>query len=124
MDLIDELIECLNSIDYSIFDEDFINGLLDCRDRDVFDTEWCRVDREISALKNEQSYSDEIKRAQDEIRKKSFMIIEHNIGSELSDYVSDDFGLIYDSLVLSYQDKWLNKLIEQYKNKKIPVGEL
>ena len=52
------------------------------------------------------------------------MIIEENIDSELSEYVSDDFGLIYDSLVLNYKDEWLNKLITAYKNKKIPAGEL
>lgn len=39
------------------------------------------------------------------------MIIADNIESELSDYVSDDFGVIYDSLVLIYKDPWLNKLI-------------
>lgn len=124
MDLVNELINCLNSINYSTLDEDFINGLLDSRDSYPFDTEWCRVDKEINALKNEQSYTNEIEKRQGEIREKVFMIVDQHIGSELSDYVSDDFGLIYDSLILNYQDKWLNKLIEQYKNKKVPSGEL
>ena len=42
MDLINELLNCLNSIDYDIFDEDYLNELLDSRDSTPFDTEWCR----------------------------------------------------------------------------------
>lgn len=87
-------------------------------------TEWCRVDKEINTLKNEKNYSDKLKTEHGKIRKKAFMIIEQNTGSELSYYVSDDFGLIYDILILNYQDEWLDKLIEAYKNKKIPAGEL
>ncbi|EES49427.1 hypothetical protein NE172_16715 [Clostridium botulinum] len=39
-------------------------------------------------------------------------------------YVSDDFGLIYDSLIVNYKDEWLNKFIREYKNRRIPAGEL
>ena len=124
MDLMNELLKCLNSIDYNIFDEDYLNELLDSRDSAPFDTEWCRVDEEIEVLKNAQSYTGENEEEQDKIREKAFMIIEENIEGELSEYVSDDFGLIYDSLVLNYKDEWLNKLITAYKNKKIPAGEL
>lgn len=124
MDLMNELLNCLNSIDYDTFDEDYLDELLDTRDSAPFDTEWCRVDEEIEALKNTQSYTDENEEEQGKIREKAFMIIEENIDGELSEYVSDDFGLIYDSLVLNYKDEWLNKLITAYKNKKIPAGEL
>ena len=124
MDLMNELLKCLNSIDYNIFDEDYLNELLDSRDSAPFDTEWCRVDEEIEALKNTQSYTDKNEEEQGNIREKAFMIIEENIDGELSEYVSDDFGLIYDSLVLNYKDEWLNKLITAYKNKKIPTGAL
>lgn len=124
MDLVNELLNCLNSIDYNTLDEDYLNELLDSRDSAPFDTEWCRVDEEIETLKNNQSYTSENEEEQGKIRKKAFMIIEENIEGELAEYVSDDFGLIYDSLVLNYKDEWLNKLITTYKNKKIPTGEL
>ena len=124
MDLMNELLKSLNSIDCNIFDEDYLNELLDSRDSDPFDTEWCRVDEEIEALKNTQSYTDKNEEEQGKIREKAFMIVEENIDGELSEYVSDDFGLIYDSLVLNYEDEWLNKLITAYRNKKIPAGEL
>ena len=76
MDLINELLNCLNSIDYDIFDEDYLNELLDSRDSTPFDTEWCRVDEEIEALKNTQSYTGKNEEEQGEIREKAFMIIE------------------------------------------------
>lgn len=124
MDLMKELLNCLSGIDYDIFDEEYLNELLDSRDSDPFDTQWYRVDDEIKALKNDQNYTDEIEEQQNKVREKAFIIIEQNLESELSEYVSDDFGLIYDSLVLNYKDEWLNKLIETYQNKKIPSGEL
>lgn len=124
MDLINELLNSLNCIDYDVFDEDHLNELLDSRDNDPFDTEWCRVDAEIKALRNDRNYTPEIKAEQSKIMEKAFMIVERNIQSELSEYVSDDFGLIYDSLVLNYKDEWLDKLIKSYKNKIIPSGEL
>ncbi len=124
MVLMNELLNCLNSIDYDIFNEDYLNELLDSRDSAPFDTEWCRVNEEIEALKHAQSYTSENEQEKDKIREKAFMIIEENIECELSEYVSDDFGLIYDSLVLKYKDEWINKLITTYKNKKIPAGEL
>ena len=71
-----------------------------------------------------KNYTDEIEKEQGKVREKAFMIIEQNTQSELSDYVSDDFGMIYDSLILNYKDEWLNRLIEMYKNKRIPSGEL
>lgn len=124
MDLMNELLNCLKCIDYDRFDIDYLNELLDSRDSASFNNEWCRVDREIEALKNSQSYTDEDEETQVKIREKAFMIIQQNTESELAAYVSDDFGLIYDSFILNYKDEWLDKVIEVYKNKKIPSGEL
>ncbi len=124
MDLINELLSALSDIDYSEFDEDTINDLLDSRDSDPFDAEWCRVSAEIEELKNDRNYTPKIGSQQSKIREKAFITVERNIQNELSEYVSDDFGLIYDSLVLNYKDEWLDKLIGSYKNKKIPSGDL
>lgn len=124
MELMAELLECLKNIDYDGFDEEDLDELLDRRDCAPFDTEWCRVNGEIEALKNDKNYTEEIEEEQGEIRERAFMIVEQAIESELAEYVSDDFGLIYDSLVLNYQDEWLQKLIESYKNKTIPAGKL
>lgn len=124
MDLVNEILNNLNSIDYETLDEDCLNELLDSRDSDPFDTEWCRVNEEIQMMKNDLNYTGENIEQQSRIREKAFMIIEENIGGELAEYISDDFGLIYDSLILNYKDDWLNKLIAAYKNKTIPTREL
>lgn len=116
------LLDCLRNIDYSQFDGDGINELLDLRDCEPFDSEWCRVDSEITRMKNQYNYT--FQNQQDQIRKEAFFIVESNAGSELADYVFDDFGLIFDSIVIGYKDEWLSKLIDTYHNGKIPCGNL
>ena len=122
--MINELLDCLRALDLSSFTEDDINDILDGRDDDDFDREWCRADREIESLKNEDNYTDIQEAEHDEICRQAFFIIEDKISSELSDYISDDFGLIYDSIATAYQDPWLSRLIEAYQNGRIPHGEI
>ena len=122
--MINSLLDSLRSLDFSSFTEDDINDILDGRDADEFDSEWCRVDSEIERLKNSENYTSLNQTEHDEICKKAFFIIEDKISSELSDYISDDFGLIYDSIVTGYNDIWLAKLVEAYQSGRIPNGEL
>lgn len=119
---IEILLDCLRNIDYSQFDDDSITELLNLRDCEPFDSEWCRVDSEITRMKNQYNYT--FQNQQDQIRKEAFFIVENNVGSELADYVSDDFGLIFDSMAVGYKDKWLSKLINMYRKGKIPYGNL
>ena len=122
--MINELLDCLRSLDAGSYTEDDINDILDGRDADEFDSEWCRVDNELESLKNDDNYTSENEKEHDDICKQAFFIIEEIIPSELSDYVSDDFGMIYDSIVLDYKDEWLSAMIEAYKDGRIPTGEL
>lgn len=117
---IEILLDCLRNIDYSQFDDDSITELLDLRDCEPFDSEWCRVDSEITRMKYNYTFQNQ----QDQIRKEAFFIVENNVGSELADYISDDFGLIFDSMAVGYKDEWLSKLINMYRNGKIPCGNL
>lgn len=121
--MINALLESLRSIEISSYTEDDINAILDDRDADPFDSEWCRVDREIAALKTEENYTGSNEKEHDAICKEAFFIMENKISSELSDYVSDDFGLIYDSIAVGYQDPWLSRLIASYQNGTIPTGD-
>lgn len=75
MDLLNELFNCISSIEYGIFNENYIDELLDNRDWEPFDTEWCRVYREIEELKKQAEYTNEIKNQQDKIRENVFMLI-------------------------------------------------
>ena len=70
MDFMNELLDCLSSIDYDTFDENYLDELLDSRDSVLFDTEWCRIYEEIEALKNAQSYTDENEEEQSKIRER------------------------------------------------------
>lgn len=124
MNTIEEILKALETIDYSVFTEEYIDDILDNRDNDPFDSEWCRVCDEIENLKNNDNYTKSNESEFLEITQKAFKILESNNCGELSSYISDDFGLIYDSLILNYKDEWLDKLIDTYKNRKIPTGEL
>jgi len=43
---------------------------------------------------------------------------------DLSAYISDDFGIIAESLYWGYNNKWLNALLNEYIEHRIPGGEL
>ena len=99
--------------------------MLNYRDKDPFDSEWMRVYREIEAMKKEESYADENKEYNSDIRRKVFMkICDLSSHGELAEYVSDNFGLIADSRILKYSDTWLDKLISCYESANIPCGNL
>ena len=38
--------------------------------------------------------------------------------------VSEDMSLIYDGLVIKYEDEWFKKLVASYERAIIPYGEL
>ena len=124
MNTIEAILKALETIDYSVFTEEYIDDILDNRDNDPFDSEWCRVSSEIEALKTEDNYTKYNEAEFLKISRKAFEILDGNNCGELSSYVSDDFGMIYDSLILNYKNKWLDKLIDAYKNRQIPTGEL
>lgn len=122
--MIKTLLDSLRSLDIISYTEDDINDILDGRDSDDFDSEWCRVDSEIEEFKNADNYTSLNEKEHDDICKEAFFIIENKLSSELSDYVSDDFGLIYDSIVVGYHDPWLSGLIGSYQKLRIPSGDL
>lgn len=124
MELINKLLEALEAIDYTDFDEEYIDDILDNRDNDPFDSEWCRVNDDIENLKTDENYTKKNEEEFFEISQRAFKILSNNGCGELSAYVSDDFGMVYDSVVLGYSDEWLDKLISTYQNKSIPRGEL
>ena len=126
MELMERLLESLKSMDCSGFDEERIESILDDRDNDPFDSEWCRVYDEINKLKNSEVYTKDNEKEYLDFSRRAFEIIENGVEKceELSCYAADDFGLIYDSLVLGFKDEWLDKLTASYMNGNFPHGEL
>lgn len=108
-----------------MLDETDIEALLDNRDDPFFSEEWMRVYAEISHIKKMGSLPSVYASLDEGLRKIIFLkVMEITSYEELAAYISDDFGLILDSLVLEYRDEWLNGLWSEYKVKRIPQGEL
>ncbi|MGG0757643.1 hypothetical protein [Brevibacillus laterosporus] len=106
-------------------DETNIDALLDKRDDPAFSEEWMRVYAEISHIKKMESLPSLYASMEEGLRKIIFLkVLEITSADDLAAYISDDFGLILDSVVLEYRDEWLNGLWNEYQKKRIPQGEL
>ncbi|QIC08312.1 hypothetical protein GOP56_05120 [Brevibacillus sp. 7WMA2] len=107
------------------WDEASIENLLDKRDDPVFAKEWMRVYTELSTLKKNESLSSLYVSTDEELRKNIFLqVLKISSQEDLAAYISDDFGLIFDSVMFTYSDEWLNGLYNEYQEKRIPHGEL
>ncbi len=90
--IIDILCGQLKKINFEQMDFDEV---LDKRDFSEFDSEWCRVEEQLKAIKHEKEFTEEDKEILDGIREKVFLEI-YNITNhdDMAAYISDDFGLI------------------------------
>lgn len=52
------------------------------------------------------------------------MIVCEACDGELAGYVSDDFGLIFDSQIVGFENDFLKKLINVYSQAIIPDGSI
>lgn len=112
--------QLLNNLKMINYENISLDELLVGRKDLLFDSEWIRVYDEIKELKNRTTITDNMK-----IREKAFLIVyEKSLSDDLAAYVSDDFGLIFDSIILNYKDEWLDKLIKCYEQLYIPSGIL
>ncbi len=120
--IIDILFEQLGKINFEQMDYDEV---LDQRDFSDFDSEWCRVEEQLKAMRQEKEFTEEDNEILDDIREKVFLEIYNRTNhDDMAAYISDDFGLICESELLDYKDDWLNKLIECYQHAQFPYGEL
>ncbi|MDN9010147.1 hypothetical protein [Brevibacillus laterosporus] len=106
-------------------DEANIENLLYKRDNPVFSKEWMRIYTELSTLKKNKSVSSLYVSTNEELRKNIFLqVLKISSQDDLAAYISDDFGLIFVSVVFTYSDEWVNGLWNEYQEKRIPQGEL
>lgn len=104
-----DLLSKLSTIHFAELDADEI---LDKREMDSFDSEWVRVYQAVEDQKRDQNIDDT-----KEIREKAFMIVYQQSGcGELAEYISDDFGLIADSKLLSYSEAFCQDINRGYYN--------
>lgn len=113
----EQLINNLRKINYENLN---LDEVLSGRENITFDSEWIRVFDEIKAIKTSLKITDNT-----HIRESAYLIVYENSNSDdLAAYVSDDFGLIFDSIILNYRDEWFDKLIRCYEELNIPNGIL
>lgn len=100
-------------------------GFLDSRDDFPFDEAWVKVDHLISQKVAQRPLTSEAEQSINHIRESVFKrVYRLCASSEVSSYLSDDFGLIGEALATGYSDKWIAALLYAYLNESIPSGDL
>ncbi|MDR2223210.1 MAG: hypothetical protein LBE34_10780 [Flavobacteriaceae bacterium] len=120
-----DLIERLYTISQLILQDDTdleaIDNLLEERDDDSFATQWMNEYNAIEEFKQETEYDSLI----DTCREKIFKTVYNKTKSpDLSSYICDDFTLFMEALTCEYESMWLNALLLEYKQGKIPKGNI
>lgn len=116
----DKIINYLKTLDAAQIDE-----VLNNRDCEVFSTQWTRVYSEVSKIKQKENLTEIYKKHDEKLRRNIFLEVYNiTLSEDMASYISDDFGLILDSLVLDYKDNWISSLWSQYIRGKIPQEKL
>ncbi|MET3018103.1 hypothetical protein [Flavobacterium hydatis] len=106
----------------SNYTEDDFDTILDERDENYFSEKWMEIFDTIQEKVNESKTDNTISdRSREKVFKLVYSITNH---PDLSSYVSDDFGLIIQSLEINYNNYWLNSLWLEYKKGNLPHGLL
>jgi hypothetical protein len=106
----------------SNYTEDDFDMILNHRDEDFFSGKWMEI---FDNIKEKVIKEKVDKTVSDNLREKVFkLVFSLTNHSDLSSYVSDDFGLILQSIQVRYKDYWLNSLWLEYKNENLPYENL
>lgn len=113
-----------NIKDVGNFDE-YLNE----RDKKPFDQDWIEAFNKIESMKKllEEDDKEKIEELNKMIRENAFKLSMRFNDSELAAYVSDDFGLIYDCLVLRNPESdidWVYGILNSYINGNFPKGSI
>ncbi|OXG06474.1 hypothetical protein BC749_102379 [Flavobacterium araucananum] len=104
------------------YTEDDFDMILDQRDEDSFSEKWMEI---FNIVKEKVIENNIDKTITDNLREKVFkLVFSLTNHSDLSSYVSDDFGLIVQSIQVKYNDYWLNSLWLEYKKGNLPYENL
>jgi hypothetical protein len=106
----------------SNYNEDDFDRILDQRDEVAFSKRWMEtfdtIEEEFKESKTDKIISDDIR---EKVFKLVYSITNH---SDLASYISDDYGLIIQSIEIKHNDRWLNSLWLEYKNGNLPHSTL
>lgn len=116
----DKTINYLKTLDAAQIDE-----VLSNRDCEAFSTQWTRAYSEVDKVKQKENLTEIYRKQGAKLRRAIFLEVYNiTLSGIMASYISDDFGLILDSLVFDYKDGWINSLWSQYIRRKIPQGKL
>ena len=114
-----------NNLDTINYEELNIPEILAKRDELCFHDNWVRVFVQVQVIKQQTKYPAGRIQISDTYRKRSFQkIYKYTSDMGLALEVSEDMSLIYDGLVLKYEDEWFKKLVSSYERAIIPYGRL
>ena len=102
----------------SKYTEDDFDRMLDERDEDSFSERWIEIfnilKERVKGGKTDGVVSDDLR---EKVFKLVYSITKH---TDLSSYISDDFGMILESIETKYNNYWLNSLWLEYKKGNFP----
>lgn len=114
-----------NNLDTINYEELNIPEILAKRDEPCFHDNWVRVFVQIQVIKQQTKYPEGRIQISDTFRKRSFQkIYKYTSDMGIALEVSEDMTMMYDGLVLKYEDEWFQKLVASYERAEIPYGKL
>lgn len=101
-----------------------LDRLLNQRDEPGFSSAWMAAYQRIESAKSKNAVSQEFDLVR-QLREAVYLQVFERWGSpDLAGYISDDFGLVADALLLQFDDLWLNALLHEYLERRLPTGRL
>jgi hypothetical protein len=125
MEALARLIDVIKSgrlVDALPIDDGDVDRWLELRDDATFSRQWMSVDRDLETRKKQVKYDEE------PVTKLRELVFEQVFArwrpSDLAAYISDDFGLVGDALLLNVDNSWLNGLFAMYSAGVLPHGNV
>ena len=98
-DIAARLVEVLDALDLKESADADIDAYLDARDEDPFDSDWLSAHQELESRKRglDEPSLRKLERANGKLRERVFKRVLGQAGDDIAGYISDDFGLMFDS---------------------------
>ena len=114
-----------NKLDEMAYEEFDICDILGDRELPDFRENWLRLYRELWQIKYAVKYPEWRDELRKSWRKRSFQkVYKYTKSMGLASAVAGDMEIMYDGLVLNYEDPWFIEMLETYEQGKIPVGSI
>jgi hypothetical protein len=94
-----------------------VSTVLDGRDQSPFENEWLQAFKALDTHKLSTEQSLDLERLRELAYKTTFG---HTSSPDLAGYVSDDFELIGRAVIFGIDDPWINGLLQDYRDHRLP----